>query len=329
MHNLYRNTMAYAGQLRPWHQLGVQFEEEEFTSGEAIAAARLDYPVLKEQLYRLRPDLGRSIVEPTTAYATINGHTQDLLGVVGDGYEVLQNREAFDFFDILLKESGGKLQTAGAIGKGEKVWMLAKLPEVFYPLVGDGVEQFLLGTTSHDGTMKTEVRFTPIRVVCQNTFNLALNGSKGVISIRHTTNMRQKLEMAAMVLLKFKEFFDVAGEQFAKLASVKVDDAWIDAYLDKVVGNPINVPDGRARTMMENRIKLIEGRLAFGKGADLPGVAGTAWWALNAMVEFADYDMKAKGQSADESRRTQSILFGTASDFKQQAFDTAMAMVAR
>ena len=64
-------------------------------------------------------------------------------------------------------------------------------------------------------------------------------------------------------------------------------------------------------------------------GVELPGVAGTAWWALNSMVEFCDYDMKAKGQSADETKRTQSILFGRAAEFKQQAFDTAMAMVAR
>ena len=126
MHNLYRNTMTFTGP-RPWHKLGIQFEEE-FTSAQAIAAARLDYPVSKEQLYRLRSDLGPGMVEPTEAYATINGHTQDVLGIVGDGYEVLQNQEAFDFFDILLKEAGGKLQTAGAIGKGEKVWMLAKLP---------------------------------------------------------------------------------------------------------------------------------------------------------------------------------------------------------
>lgn len=317
-HALYRNTMAYTGQ-QPWHKLGVQFDQE-FTSAEAIAAARLDYPVTKEQLCRMRPDLGPRMIEPIEAWATINGHTQDVLGIVGDQYEVLQNREAFDFFDILLNESGGKLQTAGAIGKGEKVWMLAKLPEVFYPLAGDAVEQFILGTTSHDGTMKTEVRFTPIRVVCQNTFNMALQGSRGVISIRHTTNMRQKLEMAAMVLLRYKEHFDVAGDQFAKLASVRVDDAWLDEYLDRMIGNPLNVADGRARTMMENRIKLIEGRLAFGKGVDLPGVTGTAWWALNAMVEFADYDMKAKGVADDPSKRTQSILFGRAQGFKQRAF---------
>lgn len=327
MHNLYRNTLAFTGQ-RPWHKLGIQFENE-FTSAEAIAAARLDYPVLKEQLYRLRPDLGTGRVEPTEAYATINGHTQEVLGVVGDGYEVLQNQEAFDFFDILLKESGGKLQTAGAIGRGEKVWMLAKLPEVFYPIAGDGVEKYLLGTTSHDGTTKTEVRFTDIRVVCQNTFNLAMRGARGVISIRHTSNMRQKLEMAAMVMLRYKEHFDLVGESFSKLASVRVDDAWIDEYLERMIGNPINVVDGRGRTIMENKIRIIEGRLNTGMGVDLPGVAGTAWWALNSMIEFADYDMKTKGQAADETKRTQSLLFGRGAEFKQEAFDTAMAMVAR
>jgi phage/plasmid-like protein (TIGR03299 family) len=324
-HNLYLDTMAYAGQ-RPWHQLGVQFDRE-FTSSEAIEAAQLGYPVLKEQLYRLRPDLGPGLLEPTEAFATINGHTHDVLGVVGEGYEILQNREAFDFFDILLKESGGKLQTAGAIGKGEKVWMLAKLPDIFYPIAGDGVEQFLLGTTSHDGTIKTEVRFTNIRVVCQNTFNLAMQGSRGVISIRHTSQMRQKLEMAAMVLLRYRDHFDLTTDQFSKLASVRVDDAWLDEYLRRMIGDPDQVPDGRSRTLMQNRIRLIEGRLAYGKGVDLPGVSGSAWWALNAMVEYADYDMKAKRQSLDESRRTNSILFGTAAGFKQEAFDTAMAMV--
>jgi phage/plasmid-like protein (TIGR03299 family) len=326
-HNLYRNTMAFVGRP-PWHKLGVQFDHE-FTSAEAIATAGLDYPVTKEQLCRMRPDLGPRMFEPIEAWATINGHTQDVLGIVGDNYEILQNSEAFDFFDILLKESGGKLQTAGAIGKGEKVWMLAKLPEAFYPLAGDGVEQFLLGTTSHDGSMKTEVRFTSIRVVCQNTFNLAMRGSRGVISIRHTTNMRQKLEMAAIVLLRYREYFDVVNDQFSKLASVRVDDAWIDAYLERMIGNPLNVPDGRARTLMENKIRLIEGRLNTGMGVDLPGVAGTAWHALNSMVEYADYDMRAKGQAEDPTRRTQSILFGTAAEFKQQAFDTAMAMVAK
>ena len=327
MHNLYRNTMAFTGQA-PWHKFGVQFDQA-FTSQEAIAAAHLDYTVLKEQLYRRRPDLGPQATEPIEAWATINGHTQDVLGVVGDVYEILQNQEAFDFFDILLKESGGRLQTAGAIGKGEKVWMLAKLPEVFYPIAGDGVEQYLLGTTSHDGSSKTEVRFTDIRVVCQNTFNLALQGSRGVISIRHTSGMRQKLEMAAMVMLRYKEHFDLVSDTFSKLASVEVDDAWIDEYLERLIGNPKNIPDGRARTLMDHKIRTIEGRLLGGQGVDLPGVAGTAWWALNAMVEYADYDLRAKGQAADETRRTQSILFGRASDLKQRAFDTAMAMVAR
>src|ERR1039458_8130910 len=146
MHNLYRLTMAFTGHC-PWHKLGVQFDQA-FTSAEAIAAARLDYTVLKEQLYRRRPDLGPPATDPIEAWATINSHTQDVLGVVGDVYEVLQNQEAFDFFDILLKESGGRLQTAGAIGKGEKVWMLAKLPEAFYPIVGDRMDTFILGVTS-------------------------------------------------------------------------------------------------------------------------------------------------------------------------------------
>ena len=323
-HNLYLNTMAYTGQS-PWHKLGVQFDRE-FTSAEAITAAKLDFPVRKERLYRLRPDWGQGMIEPTEGFATINGHTQQVLGVVGEGYEVLQNQEAFDFFDILLKESGGGLQAAGGIGRGEKIWMLAKLPGTFYPIAGDGVEQYLLGVTSHDGSIRTEVRFTSIRVVCQNTFQMAMRGSRSVISIRHTQNMRQKLEMAAMVLLRYRDYFDLTIRQFGELANVQIDDAWLNEYLKRMIGDPSQVSDGRARTLMQNRTALIEGRLAFGKGVDLPGVTGTAWWALNAMVEYADFDMKARGQSQDESRRTNSILFGTAAMFKQRAFDVALEM---
>lgn len=91
-------------------------------------------------------------------------------------------------------------------------------------------------------------------------------------------------------------------------------------YLERMIGNPLNVSEGRARTMMENKIRLIQGRLQNGMGVDLPGVAGTAWHALNAMVEFAD-DMNARGQALDPSRRTNSILFGRGAEFKQEALD--------
>jgi hypothetical protein len=141
--------------------------------------------------------------------------------------------------------------------------------------------------------------------------------------------MREKLEIAAKVLKRYREHFDIFGDRCAALARIRIDDAWLDEYLGRIIGNPLNVPEGRARTLMENRIKLIEGRLAFGKGVDLPGVAGTAWHALNAMVEYADYDMKVRSQAQDETRRTASILFGSAAEFKQNAFDTAMAMVSR
>ena len=260
MHNLYKNTLAYTGE-RPWHGLGVAFDQP-FSSTEAIQAAQLDYPVRKEQLYRRQPKDGREAFTPTEAWATVNGDTDQVLGIVGEQYEVLQNREAFDFFDILLKESGGKLQTAGAIGRGEKVWMLAKLPEIFYPLAGDSMEQFILGTTSHDGSLKTEVRFTGIRTVCENTLNMALKEARSVVSIRHTANMRQKLDMAAMVLLHYKQFFRVAADHYGQLAHVRIDDAWLEEYLEAMLGDPTKVADGRAKTMAENRIQLVRNRLS-------------------------------------------------------------------
>lgn len=122
-HNLYKSSMAFRGET-PWHKLGAQFAEA-FTAAEAIEAAHLGYEVTKRQLVlpcdHVMPD-GSTVRDyrPVDRYATVNGDTDAVLGIVGDRYTPLQNKDAFAFFDVLLSEHGARYETAGAIGEGKK-----------------------------------------------------------------------------------------------------------------------------------------------------------------------------------------------------------------
>src|SRR5690606_31902054 len=169
---------------KAWHGLG-QIVEDYPTSAEAIKYAGLDYTVKKRYLFTYGDDTSPETedndcvmewrVDVPEHFATVRTDTDEVLGVVGKDYEIVQNTEAFHFFDDLVGGNGGiKYETAGALGKGEKVFITAKLPDVLRVGKDDLIEQYLLLTTSHDGYGCIKAAFTPIRVVCNNTLNAAL-----------------------------------------------------------------------------------------------------------------------------------------------------------
>lgn len=172
---------------KPWHGLGVQVPWL-MTTEEALLAANLDWQVSKIPLlssYDLSTVSGH--------YLTVRSDTMAQLGVVRTRYQPVSNREAFEFFDIALGTGQGQIDTAGALGRGERVWMMAKMPETMEVVPGDPVERYLLVSTSHDGSNARAVVFTNIRVVCANTLNAALRYCSNKVSIRHTTNIEAKM----------------------------------------------------------------------------------------------------------------------------------------
>lgn len=152
----------------PWHGLGVKVEEA-VSSGEALWLSGLDWHVVQKDIYAEDKKIN--------GYkANIRDSDGKVLGVVSDRYRIVQNDEAFAFTDALLGE-GVRYETAGSLSEGRQIWMLARLPEK-YIINGDEIAPYLVFSNSHDGSGAVRVAITPIRVVCQNTLNLALNAAK-------------------------------------------------------------------------------------------------------------------------------------------------------
>jgi phage/plasmid-like protein (TIGR03299 family) len=190
---------------KPWHNLG-QIVEEYPTSFEAIAHAGLDFEVEKRRLFTPSApivtqdfiDSGR--LDIPDYCSTVRTDNDTVLGVVGKDYHIIQNRDAFSFFDSIVGGDGILYETAGALGKGERIFITAKLP--YYIRVGkeDLIEKYLFLTTSHDASGSITAAFTPIRIVCANTLNAAMRSKTNTLRIRHTSNAKDRLEQAHKVM---------------------------------------------------------------------------------------------------------------------------------
>ncbi|CCZ61360.1 phage/plasmid-related protein TIGR03299 [Hungatella hathewayi CAG:224] len=184
-------TMFYVRET-PWHGLGTKVMEAP-TSTEALTLAGLDWKVT-QKLIETEDGI------PISGFkANIRDSDEKVLGVVTDRYKVVQNTDAFSFTDELLGE-GVTYETAGSLQEGRRTWLLAKLPQR-YIISSDEITPYLVFMNSHDGTGSIKAAMTPIRVVCQNTLNLALSTAKRYWSTNHTGDIQGKINDAKYTLL--------------------------------------------------------------------------------------------------------------------------------
>lgn len=314
-----KTAMMYAGEV-PWHRLGTRLDQPA-TAREAIDAAGLNYVV------ELKPIKTSDDFEVPIRKATVRTDTKEVLGVVGNGYVPVQNFQAFGFLDAIVADGGLRYHTAGALGKGEKIWMLAKLPgHIQVKNSADIVDKFLLLSNAHDGSAALRVYFTPIRVVCQNTLALAERRSKGQgVSIQHKGNLEAKIKEAQQVLGFAARFYDDAAERINRLASHYPTQAQVSAYFREIYPDPEEGKDNaRAVNIRQELHRLFEE----GIGHDEPSIKHSTWMAFNAVTEFVDHVRPGRGTSdADRaSRKLDSIWFGSGARLKQQAWDLALDM---
>ena len=212
-HQLYLNQQTgkhsfFSVKEKAWHGLG-QIIHDYPNSKEALQFAGLDYTVEKRPLFTY--DTENQLADEETGikipevivpeyFATIRTDIDTVLGVVGKDYEVVQNIDAFSFFDSIVGGDGIQYETAGALGKGERIFITAKLPGYIKVGADDLIEKYLFLTTSHDGYGSITAAFTPVRIVCNNTLNAALRNHSNSIKIRHTINAKQRLEQAHQLM---------------------------------------------------------------------------------------------------------------------------------
>ena len=177
----------FSARVKPWHGIGTVVEECP-CSEEAIKLAGLDWKVEQRDVYtdnwKLVPGYK----------ANVRDYDQSVLGVVSDRYQVVQNEEAFAFTDRLL-DSGVRYETAGALQGGRRTFLLARLPQRFI-IAGDEITPYFVIMNSHDGGCAIKAAMTPVRVVCQNTLNLAFRTAKRTWTAKHTSNIMERIDDA-------------------------------------------------------------------------------------------------------------------------------------
>ena len=192
----------YSTREKPWHGLGVVVKEAP-TSEEALRLAGLDWNVVQEAIYTPF----REKIEGFKA--NVRDTDRKVLGVVSDRYKVVQNVEAFSFTDELLGH-GVRYETAGSLSGGRRVWLLARLPRE-YIIAGERISPYLVFSNTHDGSGSVKVAVTPVRVVCNNTLNLALETAQRSFSMVHTGNISDKITEARDTLFKAESYMDRLG----------------------------------------------------------------------------------------------------------------------
>lgn len=226
-------------QEKAWHGLG-QIVKDYPTSAEAIKHAGLDYTVEKRKLFTFdnenqngnpEADIIIPEVEVPNFFATIRTDTEQVLGVVGKDYQIVQNVDAFNFFDAIVGGDGIQYETAGALGKGERIFITAKLPGYIKVGNDDMTEKYLFLTTSHDGFGSITAAFTPVRIVCNNTLNAALKNCTGSIKIRHTANSKDRLAEAHRVMGISNKLSDELEGMFNQWARVRITDQQVQRLI--------------------------------------------------------------------------------------------------
>jgi len=267
-------TMFSAREV-PWHGLGTVVPNV-LTAQEAIKAGGLDWDVELRPVYT--NNLKGNRIRIPKAQAIVRDSDEKVLGVVGNKYVPFQNRDAFQFFDNLVDSGEAKYETAGSLKGGKLVWLTAKLPNHVSLGGVDDVEIYILLWTSHDGTKAITVDVTPIRVVCANTLNLAVERSKRRWSIRHLSTVHSRLGEARTTLeltFKYVEAFQTEAEG---LLAQPFTERRMSNMLDVLLPNKPRTGTVKG-TILEN----------FVEGPTLDNVRGTKWAALNAVGEYYDH----------------------------------------
>lgn len=265
-----------------WHKLGTVVADAP-TSADALRLAGLDWNVLLEQAER------KGKIVPNTFW-TVRSSDDSVLGAVSGKYKIIQNDEAFNFTDNLLGE-GVKYESAGSLKQGRTVWLLAKMPAT--KVLDDDFVPYLCFTNSHDGSGAVRVCLTDVRVVCNNTLNLALNTAKRSWSTKHMGDLNSKLMEASETLQLANQYMDAFKAEADILATQKISPAEIDKLLDELFGKE-KAEESESKRKLQNVEEAKEAFYVCYLAPDLANFIGTYYGVINAMADMVDHRVPAR-----------------------------------
>lgn len=307
--------MAYVGQT-PWHGLG-----NKLTDGVSIDQWRIEAGLnwsARRAGVQFEAD---GIVREADSEVLFRSDNFGQLGIVSPDYKIVQPGEVLEFFRDLVDSGDMKLETAGSLDNGKKVWALAKTNQDFRVMGQDQVEGYLLLATSFDGTLATRAQFTSVRVVCNNTLQLSVRGkSSNAVAIPHSAMFNHSQVKLDLGLLddSFKQF----EEQANLLAQRKMSDKEAIRFIMNVLTGEDDAE--KLSTRSANVVKHVYGLYTGnGMGSSLRSANGTAWGALNAVTEYVDHE-----QGRNVNNRFRSAQFGVGATTKADAFQKALALAA-
>jgi len=294
-HGIMENDTMFSGNgIRPWHGIGTVLDDCP-TSDEAIRIARLGWDVKQEPVYL---NNGTKI---DGVWANIRQDTKDVLGIVRDKYRIVQNAESFAFVDNIISNTKGiecRYETAGSLFNGKRVFMLVRLPDM--DLVGDKVENYLFLSNSHDGSTGLMAGISNVRVVCNNTLQMAEREASRIWKIRHTESLKGKQAEAEMALGLALSYNERIKEDAEKLAVQKLDEEkFFREFFKK-----LNLTDKSKEKVMFSIADIYKNK------DDLQNFKGTKWGIYNAVADYVSNSEPLRHTSTMADRKMAAFMDG-------------------
>lgn len=305
--------MFSASREKPWHyemtKDRTKILENAPTSKDAIELAGLNWTVEGKPIY---DENGKEIYG---FKANTRSSDNSILGIVTNKYKIVQNFEAFDFTDNLIGEEMF-YETAGSLKNGKTIWLLGKLPEKY--IVGDKFEPYVCFTNSHDGTGAIKIAMTPIRVVCNNTLNMAISGAKRIWSTKHMGNMNAKLAEARHTLALANDYMESLSIEADKLANTKMDEDEVIKTLNEMFPLDEDASDRQKQNVQNAKDGIMYCMLR----PDLVQFLNTRWGFINAVSDFVGHASPARMTDNYEENNWGRIING------HPIFDKAVSLMA-
>lgn len=312
---------------KTWQKIGLPIDECK-SIYDVINSHELNFNVEKKPLL---VQLSETNYKPIlTHFSTVRTDTNQHLGVVGKNYTVIQNKEAFSFFDDIIKLMPGiEFETAGIVNDGARIFITAKLPSYMRIKKDDIINNYLFVTTSHDSTSSIVVKITPIRVACENTLNAALHGKKNSVRIRHTTNANIRMRSVAHIINLANEMQSNMENIFNSWANIEITDSNLRKFIELSMcseqQNTLDNSDKEKKYKLSSNLKTqVNNVYSYAKlhpSQNLESTKGTLFGAYNAI---SGYYQNIRNYKTDSDKFNSLYFGGTAEINNQRAFNLCM-----